>query len=75
MKEKGTQKMKKWIIILLTLIVVLSLVSCGKKWECADCGKTFTGKAYYDLSTNYVLCEECARRYWMPLDYRNYQIK
>ena len=24
---------------------------------------------------DYVLCEDCARSYWMPLDYTQYRVK
>ena len=55
---------------------MLCLTACGKKYTCYQCG-TETGKAYYDYNANKdsVLCEDCARSYWMPLDYSNYKVK
>ena len=56
--------------------MALSLTACGKKYTCSECG-TKTNKAYYDMSgdIDYVLCEDCARSYWMPLDYTQYRVK
>ena len=63
--------MKK-IIIALVLIFALSLTACGKNWVCDECGKSFSGKAYYGFNTTETFCEDCARQYWMPLNYQNY---
>lgn len=68
--------MKKTICIILMAIALLStLCACGS-YHCYDCGKTTT-KAYYDYSATkeYVLCEDCARTYWMPLNYKTYRVK
>ncbi len=68
--------MKKIVALLLALVMALSLAACGKKYTCSECG-TKTNKAYYDMSgdIDYVLCEDCARSYWMPLDYTQYRVK
>ena len=68
--------MKKLVALLLALVMALSLTACGKKYTCSECG-TKTNKAYYDMSgdLDYVLCEDCARSYWMPLDYTQYRVK
>ena len=75
--RKRQQEMKNPILLLtLALAVMLCLSACGKKYTCYQCG-TETGKAYYDYNANKesVLCEDCARSYWMPLDYSNYRVK
>ena len=68
--------MKKLAVLFVSATLVLSFLSaCGKEYICNECGKT-TSKAYYDLATieEQVMCEDCARRYWMPLDYENYRV-
>ena len=49
---------------------------CGKSYTCHDCGES-TSKAYYDMNAKIdkVMCEDCAREYWMPMPYQNYQVK
>lgn len=69
--------MKKIISVILTAVVIICVLSaCGKTFVCHDCGKK-TSKAYYDMKAdiNYVMCEECAQQYWMPLDYKTYRVK
>lgn len=75
LRERG-REMKKLVVILIGAVLLLSLSSCGKEYTCNECGKK-TSKAYYDLSAieEQVMCEDCARQYWMPLDYRNYRVK
>ena len=65
--------MKKWIVWLLLVSVFATLAGCSfKNWTCDVCGKSFTGKAYYGWSYDDTMCEDCARKYWMPLNYKNY---
>ena len=69
--------MKKLAVLFISAILVLMLLSsCGKEYTCMLCGRT-TSKAYYDMSAieEEVMCEDCARKYWMPLDYENYRVK
>lgn len=68
--------MKKIVILALALLMMtLTLTSCGS-YTCYECGKT-TSKAYYDYSgeKEYVLCEDCARTYWAPYDYKDFRVK
>lgn len=65
--------MKKITFIILSIVTILSFVSCGQKWTCDYCEKTWTGDAYYGSNFDDVLCEECAHRYWNPLPYKNYK--
>lgn len=66
---------KKLLIVLVAMALASILTACSKSWVCDSCGKSFTGKAYYGLETTETFCEDCARKYWIPLDYRNYQKK
>ena len=68
--------MKKIFIIFIGTVLLLTLSSCGKEYTCNECGET-TRKAYYDMAAieEQVMCEDCARQYWMPLDYENYRVK
>ena len=67
--------MKK-VLLIITLILACLLSACGTTYTCKDCNKSTT-KAYYDLNANdsSVMCEECAREYWIPLDYSTYRVK
>lgn len=67
------KKIISYIIAVATLTILLC--ACGMQYTCNDCGKT-TSKAYYDMDADIedVLCEDCAREYWMPLDYRTYRV-
>lgn len=67
---------KKWISLLVFLLALSLLCGCGKKYTCAECGKE-SSKAYYEMHCDpeYLMCEDCARIYWMPLNYENYRVK
>lgn len=68
--------MKRIILIICAALMLASLTSCGKTYTCESCDKT-TNKAYYNLSgtEDSVMCEDCARSYWMPFDYKDYRVK
>lgn len=70
--------MKKLKLILCLMLITVLLSACGveEKYTCYKCGTT-TSKAYYDLNATKddVLCEDCARSYWMPFPYENYRVK
>lgn len=64
-------------MLVLCFVVVSMCMACGgKKYTCYECD-TVTKKAYYDMTADeeWVLCEDCAREYWMPLPYENYKVK
>lgn len=65
--------MRRFFAWMLVLALALSLAACGEKWTCDDCGKEFSGTAYYGYQTTETFCEDCARAYWMPLPYQNYK--
>ena len=55
-KEKvGFFKMKRFLTLILSIVIVLSLVACGnnkeKKETCLNCGKI--------ISANVAFCEHC----------------
>ena len=68
-------------VLALTLMVVmlctclLSIMACGKRGTCTECGKTWTGKAYYGFFGDETFCSDCARAYWTPLPYEQYEIE
>ncbi|MBQ4517710.1 MAG: hypothetical protein II997_03885 [Clostridia bacterium] len=67
--------MKKINLCLLLIVFLCMLCGCGKSYTCYDCGKSTT-KAYYNMDAKIekVMCEECARKYWMPMPYQNYRV-
>ena len=68
---------KKVTAIILMVAFLMSMAGCGVGlYTCYKCNSTTT-KAYYDTSADSksVLCEDCARKYWMPFPYQNYRVK
>ena len=62
-------------IIAIVLIAINSgLIGGTRMWTCDTCGKTWRGVAYYSLNDDEILCDECAKSYWSPLPYKDYQI-
>ncbi len=77
--------MKNKILIVMLVMAVIAVVagiigvissSAGdnRTWVCHECDKTFTGAAYYDYKLENVMCEDCARVYWVPLSYKDYKV-
>ena len=74
--------MKKLLIVFVSTIAVILLIghfmlsTLIGEYTCYDC-KTSTSKAYYNANGNKdnVLCEDCARIYWMPLNIENFRVK
>lgn len=69
--------MKKILIaICLFFLLIFMFKSCSKTYTCIECDKT-TKKAYYDdkNDSSRVMCEDCAREWWIPFDYRIYRVK
>ncbi len=66
--------MKRVLGIIAALVTVACFLSaCGSNYVCTECDKTIS-KAYYDLNGDY-LCKDCAKEYWIPLDYEDYRVK
>ncbi len=69
--------MKKFLIAAFLFCMISgSFSACGKIYTCMEC-ETTTSKAYYDMNckTERVMCEACARKYWMPINYETYRVK
>lgn len=69
--------MKKRICLVLLIVMLMTTLSaCGRKYVCSECNRV-TKKAYYTYAfdENELLCEECAREYWMPYNYESFQVK
>lgn len=42
--------------------------------ECDRCGRTYHGSGYYDsMDTDIVMCEDCAREYYAPFNYKAFR--
>jgi len=67
--------MKRKVIVMTVLGISLLISACGR-YTCENCEKS-TNKAYYTMSNReeFVLCEDCAREYWMPFDYKDFRVK
>lgn len=65
--------MKKLMVFTLVLVLLLTFAACGGNYVCEECGESFGGKPYYGMAGDEIMCEDCARSYWMPLDYREFQ--
>jgi hypothetical protein len=78
-KGKHNDSRNNIYIILGIAAIILAIIgivffNAGKHtWTCDHCGKTWYGTAYYD-DEDRILCADCAREYWMPMDYENYRI-
>lgn len=68
--------MKRILMVIGLVVIALSLSCCGKRYTCMECGKK-TSEAYYDwdVSEDSVMCEDCAFKYWIPFDYKDYRVK
>lgn len=70
--------MKKKLVSVMVSLSILFCTACGagKSYTCSECGETTTDAYYtYYATEDEVLCEDCARKYWMPLPYENYKVK
>lgn len=73
-KQMKNNGVKRVLVMVLILILATLFVGCG--YTCSRCDKA-TMKAYYTSSgdKSRVMCEDCARKYWMPFPYENYRVK
>ena len=63
------------VAVVVTLLAMI-FGACGKRYTFKYCDKK-TFEAYYTMSADEerVICEVCAREYWMPFDYKDYKVK
>ena len=67
------KRLSSCLSMFLAYAALLTLLSsCGQKWVCDKCDKEFSGDAYYGMMGTETFCEDCARKYWMPIPYQNY---
>lgn len=66
---------KSSFVVLLVFIVMSCSHGCApvKSYTCDICDEPFILDVYYGMGGNEILCGDCARVYWLPMDYRNYQ--
>lgn len=66
--------MRKLIFTLLfTITLIATLTACGGKFTCNECDESFSGTSYYGMGGDETMCAECAKKYWVPLDYKNFK--
>ena len=64
--------MKKYLIVLISTLLVAMLAACNS-YTCDLCGKK-TGTAYYDpFNTSKTMCKECAIDYLAPFPIEAYR--
>ena len=69
LKQKEQKAAAAAVVVLLAVIFWVATAK-----ECDRCGKTYHGSGYYDsLDTNTVMCEDCAREYYAPFDYKAFR--
>ena len=68
--------MFKKILLFFIIALTIMLSACGETYTCKNC-KENVSQAYYDMdaSINQVMCADCARKYWMPIDYKTHRVK
>ena len=66
--------MKKITLLFITMVCLTIFTSCGKRYVCIGCDRT-TSTIYYDIDGEASYCEDCAKEYWIPFDYKEYQVK
>ena len=65
--------MKRFTLVVIAVILVFILSACSSQ-KCDNCGKDFTGDAYYDaFNPEKTLCKDCAIAYYAPFPYKNYK--
>ena len=71
------KKFKKITVIIVLCLISAFMAGCSSSWTCFRCGEDFRGNAYYSglMRSDMVMDEDCARRYWFPLDIRNMRVR
>ncbi len=76
-KEKDALRGGLFIFgIIAVIVLIVGVLVARPPLRCDYCGKTIWGHAYteeYDNGT--VMCEQCAKKYYMGFDYSAYQIR
>ncbi len=69
-------KIKKLSVAIIFILLTVLFTSCGTTYTCYKCGKE-TKEAYYDLKPNKdnVLCEDCAKEYWVDYSYEIFKVE
>lgn len=73
--------MKKVMALCLLLVVLFLgfgfLTGCGAQLECdtRNCEQTFRENQGFYGVFGQIMCRDCARQYWIPLDYRNFRVR
>jgi len=71
---KNVSKRNRVVLFGTILCLIIGMLAgCGQKWTCDECGKDFSGTAYYADKLTDTLCAECAWTYWYPLPIENYK--
>ena len=73
LEKDGGNKVKLRLVAMLMAVMFL-LSACHPLRTCASCGREFRGSAYSGVFGQ-IMRADCARTYWMPIDYRNFRIR
>lgn len=67
---------KKVLCILLIILIILIFIGikANQTYVCKECEKT-TFTIYYDVDGDESFCKECAKKYWIPLDYERFRVE
>lgn len=75
-KQNSSGKSKTKIIIVASAIVVVMLLLFGNIHTCERCNNTYMGAMYYDSwNPDETMCEDCAKHYYMGLDYTRFKVQ
>lgn len=67
-------KKRRWALLCVLVLVVMSIGGCGSTYKCSRCGEK-TRDAYYDpFREDSYFCEPCAREYFAPFPYSAYKV-
>ncbi len=51
--------MKRFVVLMLALVMILSLAACGGKTKCDICGETKSCKSIEVLGEKINICDDC----------------
>ena len=76
-KRKTSIESGSWIKCAAIVGVCILLISIFSNYhECDRCDKQYVGDAYFDcMDADYIMCEDCAKSYYMGLNYTQFRVQ